>query len=83
LLKDADVMLNGDKGRSLDVPVHVWWTNKTLEHYGKRPINWQNYTTGIVWDDIIPGDHLDVVESPIVHQRIAEILADLEKGGLP
>jgi amino acid adenylation domain-containing protein len=83
LLKDAGVMLNGDKGRSLGVPVHVWWTDKTLEHYGKSPINWQDYTTGIVWDDIIPGDHLDVVESPIVHQRIAEVLTDLEKGGLP
>ena len=83
LLKDAAVMLHGYRGRPLDVPVHVWWTEKTLERYGTSPIHWQDYTTGMVWSDIIPGDHLDVVESPVVHQRIAEILSDVEKDAFP
>jgi hypothetical protein len=83
LLKDAAIVLNGYKGSPFGVPVDIWWTDKTLRHYGTSPINWQDYTTGMVRSYIIPGDHLAVVESSVVHQRIAEILTDLEKEALP
>ena len=81
LLKDAAVVLQGYKERPLGVPVHVWWADKTLEQYGAAPVQWQDYTTGVVQSGIVPGDHFGVVGNVDVLNQIASVLADLESVG--
>ena len=81
LLKDAAVVLQGYKERPLGVPVHVWWADKTLEQYGAAPVQWQDYTTGVVQSGIVPGDHFGVVGNVDVLNQIANALADLESVG--
>ena len=41
----------------------------------KGAVNWSDYTTGNGFMDTVTGDHMDVVHSIQVHQRISDILA--------
>jgi hypothetical protein len=62
--------------------VHVWWADKTLEQYGAAPVQWQDYTTGVVQSGIVPGDHFGVAGNVHVLNQIASALADLESVGM-
>lgn len=60
-------------------PVHAWWATNTLSRHGIAPMDWSQYTTGIVSVEIVAGDHMDAVQSIQVHQQIGEILSRLKK----
>ena len=48
-----------------------------LQFHGKGPVDWSDYTTGMVTVDSVAGDHMEAVQSIQVHQRISEILSGL------
>ncbi len=73
--KNGTVFLREHANRSLEAPIHVWWTTNTLQRYGKGPIDWSDFTTGTVAVGTLAGDHMDAVHSIHVHQRISEILS--------
>lgn len=61
----------------IEAPVHAWWSSKTLHRVGSAPIEWRMYTTGLVEQYTVIGEHSDVVQSIQVHQKIDEILSRL------
>ncbi len=73
--KNGTMFLREHANRSLEAPIHVWWTTNTLQRYGKGPIDWSDFTTGTVAVGTLAGDHMDAVHSIHVHQRISEILS--------
>ncbi|WP_447971455.1 amino acid adenylation domain-containing protein [Nitrospira sp. M1] len=77
LRKDAACLMHEYQRNKVQTPIHVWWASETVKKFGKAPIDWTLYTTGEVKTETIEGTHKDVVESPIVHQRIAETLKRL------
>ncbi len=59
-------------------PVHAWWATNTLARHGSAPMDWNQYTTGIVSVEIVVGDHMDAVQSIHVHQQIDKVLSRSE-----
>ncbi|WP_437277985.1 amino acid adenylation domain-containing protein [Sorangium sp. So ce375] len=78
LLRDAALFLNDLPPRSLGAPIHVWWSNETIERHGGPPVDWQHYTAGAVRTAMVSGDHLAVVQGADVHARVREALEVLD-----
>ncbi len=77
--KAGAVFMREHGNRSLEAPIHVWWTTNTLQRHGKGPVDWSDFTTGTVAVDTVAGDHMDAVHSIQVHQRISEILSGVSQ----
>jgi thioesterase domain-containing protein len=60
-------------------PLHVWWTETTLQAHGGAPVEWDDHTEGAVITTIVSGDHESVIEDPAVHDSIATALKNLPK----
>jgi thioesterase domain-containing protein len=58
-------------------PIHIWWTETTLQVAGGAPIAWEDYTESGVVTSVVSGDHESVVEDPTVHKSIDEALENL------
>ena len=77
LEKTCSIFMHEHTNQHLKAPVYAWWTTTTLQRHGKGPVEWSDYTTGMVTVDTVVGDHMEAVQSIQVHQRISEILSSL------
>ena len=73
--KAGALFMRAQANHRIHAPVHAWWSTKTLQRHGKGAVNWSDYTTANGFMDTVTGDHMDVVHSIQVHQRISDILA--------
>ncbi|MBX3301083.1 MAG: amino acid adenylation domain-containing protein [Nitrospira sp.] len=83
LIKNVDDFFEACKGEFVKSSLHIWWASETLIQYdGRPPIDWQLYTQGAVCTTVIKGNHRTVVDSPLVHQQVSQVLIDLQPVGL-
>lgn len=82
LARAAARFMKSVRSRPIHSPVHAWWTTNTIVRHGSAPMDWSQYTTGIVSIEVVVGDHMDAVQSIQVHQQIGEILSRLDRVSL-
>ncbi|WP_447980436.1 non-ribosomal peptide synthetase [Candidatus Nitrospira bockiana] len=75
LLRNAADFMRAGLAPCLRAPIHVWWGSETLRQYGHAPIDWERYTSGSVHAEVVAGDHMEVVNSRRVIERIGKLLA--------
>lgn len=62
------------KFKTVRVPIHIWWTEKTLELSDGVPVDWAIYTEGGIKIEVVGGNHEEIVRDPYVHEQINQAL---------
>ncbi|MBD9465801.1 non-ribosomal peptide synthetase [Pseudomonas sp. Pdm06] len=69
------------KPAPLSCPVHVWWADDTLEQAEFADPHWEHLSTGPLTREVIPAQHLTILEQPALHQQLAARLEAIATNG--
>ncbi|WP_338474601.1 amino acid adenylation domain-containing protein [Pseudomonas sp. MS646] len=74
-------LLASFKPARLSCPVHVWWASDTLAQADFADPHWERLSSGSLTRDVIPAQHLTVLEQPAFQQQLAARLEALATHG--
>ena len=72
--KNSEQLMSNLKFKTVRVPIHIWWTEKTLELSDGVPVDWAIYTEGGIKIEVVGGNHEEIVRDPYVHEQINQAL---------
>jgi hypothetical protein len=67
-------LINAHQWGFIKAPIYAWWASDTLKRYGRIPEDWHLYSTGIVINEEIESNHMDIIKNQQLHNNLGEIL---------